>query len=200
MVHNIFIMTKIEINDSIYHIHQLYDLYGADMDGNIINIIKRIPMKGCRNVNGYMMCMVRKHGQNGQKSIHVHRFVWECFNGIIPHDKVIDHINDNKEDNRLCNLQLLTHKENCMKSAKNRDYTFTKYNYKKKRCIKAINQITEEVSYYKSMYSTQQHLGINSGIIKMVCEGLNNCKSGISKINGQRYVFEYINADELPEN
>ena len=193
-------MTKIEINDSIYHIHQVYDLYGADMNGNIINIIKRIPMKGNKNVNGYMMCMVRKHAQNGQKSIHAHRFVWECFNGIIPYDKVIDHINDKKDDNRLCNLQLVTHQENCKKSAKNRDYTFAKYNHNKKRCIKAINQITQEVSYYKSMYSTQKHLGINSGIIKMVCEGLNNCKSGISKKDGQRYIFQYINADELPKN
>ena len=200
MIINIFIMTKIEINDSIYHIHQVYDLYGADMNGNIINIIKRNPMKGYKNANGYMMCMVRKHAQNGQKSIHVHRFVWECFNGIIPYDKVIDHINDKKDDNRLCNLQLVTHQENCKKSAKNRDYTFTKYNHNKKRCIKAINQITKEVSYYKSMYSTQQHLSVNSGIIKMVCEGLNNCKSGISKKDGQRYIFQYINADELPKN
>ena len=100
----------------------------------------------------------------------------------------------------MCNLQLVTHQENFKKSAKNRDYTFAKYNHNKKRCIKAINQITKEVSYYKSMYSTQKHLGINAGIIKMVCEGLNNCKSGISKKDGQRYIFQYINADELPKN
>ena len=193
-------MTKIEINDVVYNIHPVYDLYGANKDGNIIHIIKKIPMKGCRNHRGYMMCMVRRHGQNGFKNMHVHRFVWECFNGVIPGDKVIDHINDNKEDNRLCNLQLVTHQENCKKSAKKRDYTFVKYNHENKRCIKAINQSTEEVSYYKSMYATQQRLGINAGIIQMVCEGLNKCKSGISKKDGQRYGFEYINADELPNN
>ena len=193
-------MTKIEINDVVYNIHPVYDLYGANKDGNIIHIIKKIPMKGCRNHRGYMMCMVRRHGQNGFKNIHVHRFVWECFNGIIPYDKVIDHINDKKDDNRLCNLQLVTHQENCKKSAKNRDYTFTKYNHENKRCIKAINQNTGEVSYYKSMYNTQQRLSINAGIIKMVCEGLNKCKSGISKKDGQRYIFEYIKADELPKN
>lgn len=36
--------------------------------------------------------MARKHGQNGQKTCYVHGFVWECFNGVIPEGKVIDHI------------------------------------------------------------------------------------------------------------
>ena len=201
MAHTIFIMTKIEVNDSVYNIHPVYDLYGADEDGNIIHIIKKIPNKGHKNKSGgYMMCMVRKHGQNGQKSMFVHRFVWECFNGTIPDDKVIDHINNDNVDNRLCNLQLVTQRENCKKSVKKRDYTFVKYNHENKRCVTAINQSTEEVSYYGSMYATQQRLGINVGIIKMVCEGLNKCKSGISKKDGQRYIFEYINADELPNN
>ena len=186
-------MTKIEINDVVYNIHPVYDLYGADIDGNIIHIIKKIPNKGHKNdTRGYMICSARKHGQNGQKSMFVHRFVWECFNGLIPYDKVIDHINDKKDDNRLCNLQLVTQQENCKKSAKKRDYTFVKYNHENKRCIKAINQSTEEVTYFNSMYAAQQHLSINAGIIKMVCEGLNNCKSGISKINGEQYKFEYI--------
>ena len=133
-----------------------------------------------------MICNVRKHAQNGQKGMQVHRFVWECFNGIIPSDKVIDHINDNAEDNRLCNLKLVTQQENCKKSAKKRDYTFVKYNHENKRCIKVINQSTEEVTYFNSMYAAQQHLSINAGIIKMVCEGLNKCKSGTSKKDGQR--------------
>ena len=189
-------MTKIEINDFVYNIHPIYDLYGANDDGYIINIINKIHIKGNCNNRGYMICKVRKHGQNGQKSMSVHRFVWECFNGLIPDDKVIDHINDNAEDNRLCNLKLVTQKENCKKSAKNRDYTFAKYNHENKRCIKAINENTKEISYYKSMYSAQKSLGINAGIIKMTCEGLNNCKSGISKLNGNQYKFEYIKADD----
>ena len=191
-------MTKIEVNDSVYYIHPVYDLYGADKDGNVIHIIKKIPNKGINN-KGYLMHAVRRYSQNGFKNMFVHRFVWECFNGVIHGDKVIDHINDDKEDNRLCNLQLVTQQENCIKSAKKRDYIFVKYNHENKRCIKAINQSTEEVTYFNSMYAAQQHLSINAGIIKMVCEGLNKCRSGISKKDGQRYIFEYINADEVPK-
>ena len=194
-------MDRIIINNISYNLHPIYDIYGADIDGNIINIIKKIPSKGHMNdPRGYRRCTVKKHNQHGQKSILIHRFVWECFNGLIPDDKVIDHINDNVEDNRLCNLKLVTQKENCKKSAQKRDYTFAKYNHENKKCVKAINQNNEEITYYKSIYKTSKSLDINPGIIKMVCENINNCKSGFSKINGDRYIFQYINENEIPKN
>lgn len=45
----------------------------------------------------------------------VHRFIFKCYNCIIPNGKVIDHINDN----RLVNLQLMTPSQNCKKAAQN---------------------------------------------------------------------------------
>ena len=90
-------------------LYPIYDLYGADRDGQIINIIKKVPFKGNKHRSGYMMCMVRKYGDK-PKSIVVHRFIWECFNGEIPENKVIDHINGERTDNRLCNLQMMTQK------------------------------------------------------------------------------------------
>ena len=194
------IMTKIIINKCVFSAHPIYDLYAASEDGNFINIIKKVPHKGKRQHNGYLSCMVRKHGQHGQKAYYVHRFTWECFNGAIPEGKVIDRINNDKEDNRLCNLQLITQQNNCKKSAKDRDYTFVANNHENRKCIKAINQNTNEVSYYYSMYSINQHLRINAGIVKMVSEGLNNCKSGISKKDGCSYTFQYIKQDELPSD
>ena len=142
--------------------------------------------------------MVRKHGQNGQKGYLVHRFIWECFNGLIPDGKIIDHVNNIKDDNRLCNLQLMTHKENCKKSAKGRDYTFVAKNHQNKKCVKATDCETNEVTHYNSMYAVQQHLQINAGIVKMVCEGINNCKTGISKKDNHSYKFEYVNEQDMP--
>ena len=111
---------------------------------------------------------------------------------------MIDHINNDKEDNRLCNLQLITHQQNCKKSVKDRDYKFAAKNHENRKCVKATNKNTKEVTYFKSMYSIQQHLGINAGIVKMVCEGLNNCKSGVSKKDGHSFTFEYVREDDLP--
>ena len=130
-------MSKIEIGNCVYRTHPVYDLCGANEDGNIINIVKKVPHKGCEHRSGYMQCCVRKHGQNGIKTYFVHRFVWECFNGQIPEGKVIDHINNIKDDNRLCNLQLMTQQQNCKKSAQARDYTFKAYNNLNRKCVKS---------------------------------------------------------------
>ena len=193
-------MTTITINDCVYNVHPIYDLYASSKYGYVINIIKKVPHKGNKTNSGYLNICVRKHGQSGVKGYQVHRFVWECFNGIIHEGKVIDHINNDKEDNCLCNLQLVTQQQNCNKSAKDRDYTFASKNHENKKCLKAINKNTNEVTYFNSLYAVQQHLGINAGIVKMVCEGLNNCKSGISKKDGHSYTFEYIKKDDLPDD
>ena len=194
------IMITITINECVYNVHPIYNLYASSKDGTFINIIEKIPLQGNRQHNGHLKCNVRKHAQPGYKAYQVHRFVWECFNGVIPEGKVIDHINNDKEDNRLCNLQLVTHQLNCKKAAKDRDYTFVVKNCENRKCVKATNKDTNEVTYFKSMYAIQQHLGINAGIVKMVCEGLNNRKSGVSKKDGHSYTFEYVKDDDLPTN
>ena len=43
------------------------------------------------NNTGYLKCTVMKHSQNGQNKIPS-SFVYECFSGVIPGEKVIDHI------------------------------------------------------------------------------------------------------------
>lgn len=47
------------------------------------------------------------------------------------------------------------------------------------------------------MYAVQQHLGVNAGIVKMVCEGLNNCQSRISKTDNCKCKFEYIQKENM---
>ena len=191
-------MSVLEINNCVYNVHPFYDLYATNESGEVINIIKKVPSKGMKQQSGYMCGSIRKDGGR-QETRQVHRFVWECFNGIIPEGKVIDHINNDKEDNRICNLQLLTQQQNCKKASKDRDYTFAAKNHENIKCVKAINNDTNEVSYYNSMYAVQQHLGINVGIVKMVCEGLNNCKSGISKKNGNSFKFEYVRKEDMQD-
>ena len=141
-------MSKIEINQCVYSVHPIYDLYASDENGNIIHIIKKIPTKGNKTHIGYMNCSVRKYGGR-RKAYQVHRFVWECFNSLIPEGKVIDHINDDKEDNRLSNLQLMTPKENCKKAAKGQDYTFAAKNCENRKCVKPPTKIQKKLHILK---------------------------------------------------
>ena len=155
---------------------------------------------GNKNNRGYLIFAVRKYAQPGHKTYLVHRFIYECFNGVIAEGMEIDHINNNKEDNRLCNLQLLTPQENSKKAAKDWDHSFYTQNSKIRKCVKATNKNTNEVIYFNSIYSTQQYLSINHGTIKRVCEGYYGRKSGKSKNDGHSYTFEYIKEEDLPEN
>jgi hypothetical protein len=50
------------------------------------------------------------NGKPQKKSVH--RLVWETFNGPIQDRLEVNHINLNRSDNRLENLELLTHQEN----------------------------------------------------------------------------------------
>lgn len=140
---NCHISKQLVTDGCVNQIHPIYDLYAASQDGKIIHIIKQLPTNGSKQHTGYLQCTVRKYGDKNHKTYFVHRFVWECFYGMIPDEKVIDHVNDNKVDNRLCNFQIMTQQANCKKSAKNRDYSFAANNNKNRRCVKAINQTTQ---------------------------------------------------------
>lgn len=65
-------------------------------------------------VNGYHVVSIR----NGATKLicRVHRIVWISQHGIIPDGYVVDHINNDKLDNRIENLQLLTPGENSTKA------------------------------------------------------------------------------------
>ena len=59
---------------------------------------------------------LRKHGYRTVwlgRQLYEHRVIWIWHNGSIPKDLVVDHINRDKSDNRIENLQIVTQAENC---------------------------------------------------------------------------------------
>ena len=76
---------------------------------------KPIELKGTI-INGYKSISIRNG--NIKRPCRVNRIVWISRNGIIPEGYCVDHINNNKLDNRIANLQLLTTEENSKKAHK----------------------------------------------------------------------------------
>ena len=52
------------------------------------------------------------------------------------------------------------------------------------------NSISTRAHVLFPIYAVQQHLKINAGIIKMVCEPLNKCKTGTSSKDNCKYEFK----------
>lgn len=92
----------------------------APKTGNVYQSIKGTNrrfsgVKQTKDSHGYI--------QASYKNINfrVHRLVFYLMGVEIPKDKVVDHINENKSDNRWCNLRLVSVRENLLNQKKNRD-------------------------------------------------------------------------------
>lgn len=69
---------------------------------------------------GYLRVQLRKIGKLRTRTIHT--IVWDAF-GDRPRNGLklqVDHIDDNKQNNRIDNLQLLTNRQNVSKGLKNK--------------------------------------------------------------------------------
>ena len=176
-------------NGKKFFIHPLYKKYAASEDGVIIHVKLGKPRKGNLYHDGYFHIGIYIKQENKTKTYLSHRFVFECFYGLIEKNKQINHINFNKKDNRIKNLEVLTASENCRKSAKNRNFSCYRKNPKK---VLAVNLKTKAETNFNSLYSVKKILGINPGQVSMICEGIKYCKTATSKINGQKYSFSYI--------
>ena len=85
--------------------HPVYNRYASDIQGNVYGVSGKI-IKGCVATVGYRQYDIAGNTYLG------HRFIWECFNGEIPKELHVNHIDHNKQNNQLSNLELLTPEKN----------------------------------------------------------------------------------------
>lgn len=83
--------------------------YYINENGEVYSDKTRRIIKGSTNAYGYSRVFLYRNKKRYDR--YTHRLVWETFKGSIA-DKEINHINGVKSDNRLINLELVTHSEN----------------------------------------------------------------------------------------
>lgn len=83
-----------------------------------VNTIKQYKIiKPFKSKDGYFKVGLRCSDKT-QKKFFIHRLLYEAFIGPIPEGFVIDHIDENKQNNSLDNLQALSQRDNAIKHLK----------------------------------------------------------------------------------
>lgn len=92
--------------------HPVFTTYASDIDGNIYSLkfnkvrqLKKVP-----HGRGYQQFCIHENGKG--KMYLIHRFVYECHNGIIKNGLQCHHIDHDKHNNSLDNLQLVDQWDN----------------------------------------------------------------------------------------
>lgn len=130
---------------------------------------KKRELKGNISPNGYVnVTLTDIHGK--RRSHQWHRVIWYYFNGEIPDDLQVNHIDENKQNNTLANLNLLTPKDNCNWGTRNERAAKTLSKQRKGKGLGKDNpnwgnRWTDEQKKHLSDFKKGQHL-INEKSIK----------------------------------
>lgn len=157
------------------------NLKGNYQVSNLHNVRSWIDNKGNRrkepkilkqqlNNKGYPIVTLFKNRK--RKIWKVHQLMWLTWVGKIPEGYEINHISEDKTDNRLCNLNLLSHKENCNWGTRNERSAKARINHPKRS--KSIVQKSLDgkiIKIWPSMREIERELEYSNGNISACCKG-----------------------------
>lgn len=165
--------------------HEIYDKYEFNQNGLYRLINSTEWLTGYSN-GQYLLCSIA--GKNGiKKTKSVHKAIWECFKGEIPKGYEIDHIDNDKRNNNINNLQCVSPNDN--KKRRNHDFLVEiRKNARKPNInnIKGINTLTKEEHIFKTKTQAGKFYGCSPGLIYNICE-----KKAKNKTFAGNIKFEY---------
>jgi HNH endonuclease len=179
-------LEPMEDNDN-YRTHPVLSSYIADVKGEVFRKDNHLQITGSNQATGYNhLKLTTNDGNTCHKMRHV--FVYECFYGIVPDGYEIDHIDRNKLNNELSNLQCLTVKDHKIKTVKDNPEMGKKTAVKLSKPIIAVNIRTSIETKYNSL--TEASNNIPGTTITKICSVL----QGRRKTH-QGYTFRYQEID-----
>ena len=97
------------------------DYFVSDM-GNVYSERSHKVLTPVLQRDGYVRIALRN--ENGPRLFHIQRLVVEAFIGEIDEGLEVNHINHNRSDNRLSNLEIVSRSENMRDTTSNHNYQF----------------------------------------------------------------------------
>ena len=166
----------IKFQEIKFYWHPFSKYYLASKCGKILSLNqkeKRI-LKLRKTRNNYLR--FNFYEKNKKIDYLIYRFVFETFKGEIPKGMHTDHIDNDKENNSINNLQLLSPKENQHKSHCKKVISFS-YESKEKMIFKSLK---EAAAYHQ----------ISARAVGSNCQKINKITK--SKKDGKKYQFFYL--------
>lgn len=150
----------VQFRNSNYYVNKL---------GEVYNIRSRKVTNGCYDKNGYKRF---NYNTKPRKSCSIHRAVLETYNPRVDCDLLeVNHINQIKDDNRLENLEWVTHEENMNKvfGSSKEALTFRKEDNPNSKLTS--DQVQEILVSNKSYSSLAKIFGVHKSTIGFIKTG-----------------------------
>lgn len=156
---------------------------------------KRILKPAISNKGYYLVALSKKCKSH---TYTIHKLVMEHFNRCAFAYEVINHIDGNKLNNCIDNLEYVTQKENCIKAWKNNQCENVRQsllNRKHSRKIKTSRAVAQYdlngnlINKFVSIREAEEKTGIANCLIVGVCKGKRNTT--------HNYTFKYIEKEEI---
>lgn len=107
----------------------------------------------------------------------LHRVIWYYFNGDIPEGMQVNHIDEDKSNNALSNLNLMTPEENVNWGTRNE--RITNAHFKDEKPILQIDKSTNEIiKIFSSRLEASKELHLNISHIHECCTGKRKTHGG----------------------
>ena len=159
------------MNEQWKYIIGYNDYYKISDKGNIVNKYNK-NLKTYTNKNGYKYIML--YNCNKRKNLLIHRIVAQTFISIINPGMTVNHIDGNKLNNDVKNLEIISSSENQLHAYKN---NLRKENKNMKPIIRNDNLI------FKNAYEASKYLNVSVCSIRDVLKGRTKTCKG--------YTFKY---------
>ena len=142
-----------------------------------------------KDSKGYLYVNLCKNGVG--KPFKINRLVYSTFVEEIPEGLQVNHIDENKENNRLDNLNLMTPKENTRwGTGIARRAAAQKNHPQKSKVVEAIDKVTGKVVYVFPSTQEAQRQGFDHGAVSQCCRNSFN-RPGNNVYKG--FIWRYEN-------
>ena len=148
----------------IYEDSRVFRLERKSRNGK--KTLSKLQISPSKATNGYLMVKLYYPKEDNYRKFYLHRLVYMAFYGEIADKMEVDHIDGDRHNCVLSNLQLVTHKENCSNEVSRERYRKAnaldkgKFNREKMISAQGKRNYDRLVRTYKKLVKKNGHCGI----------------------------------------